>query len=149
MKPVKIFIIDDDPYFLKSAEIYFNKNHCENYQFFYYSNGEQALKEHYRNPDMVVVDYYLDSNQPDADNGLRIINGFHILLPGTQLILISGNIHSKLKHVSKELGYFECFEKNKLLFETLIKKFNSLMLAKEITLFQKLMTYFSSAIKIS
>ncbi|MFN7910718.1 MAG: hypothetical protein ACK5QC_02770 [Bacteroidota bacterium] len=42
------------------------------------------------------MDYYLDTNQPYADNGLRNINGFHVLLPKAKLLLISKTINATL-----------------------------------------------------
>lgn len=142
MKPLKIFVIDDDAFFLKSVKEYFSNNQPGHYEFFYYCSGEQALQESYINPGIVIVDYYLDSNQPDADNGLRIINGFHILLPKTKLVLISTNINSKLISVSKELGYFECVEKNKLLFDRLKQSLTNFKLPKETSIKEKLRAYF-------
>lgn len=142
MKPLEIFIIDDDAFFLKAVKEYFSVNKLDKHEFYYYSSGEQAISESYRNPGMVIVDYYLDTNQPDADNGLRIINGFHVLLPKTKLVLISRNINSKLATVSDELGYFECMEKNKLLFERLKQKLNDLILHQDISIMERLHAYF-------
>jgi DNA-binding NarL/FixJ family response regulator len=141
LKPFKIFIIDDDAFFLKTVREYFAKNQSGNYEFYYYSSGERAILESYRNPTLVIVDYYLDTNQPDADNGLRIINGFHVLLPKAKLLLISKTINAKLLSVSKELGYFECFEKNKLLFDLLKQKLDNLIMPNDFSIIERLKAY--------
>lgn len=143
LKPLKIFVIDDDAFFIKTAKEYFSTYMAGNYEFHYYSSGEQAILESYKNPSLVIVDYYLDSNEPDADNGLRVINGFHVLLPKTKLILVSKNPTDKLFRISAELGYFECMEKNTLFFDVIKQKLDNLTLPVEMGLLERLKTYFA------
>ena len=87
------------------------------------------------------MDYYLDTNQPYADNGLRIINGFHVLLQKAKLLLISKTINATLLSVSTELGYFECFEKNKLLFDLLKQKLDNLIMPNDFSIIERLKAY--------
>ncbi|MCA0429890.1 MAG: response regulator [Bacteroidetes bacterium] len=110
MSSLKIFVIDDDPIFLNSIKEKFSK--LSNYTFFYFNSGEQALLEAYKKPDLVFVDYYLDSKFPDAENGFRIINSFKVLLPNSKLTLISSSTNVNLINEIKALANVNYIHKN-------------------------------------
>ncbi len=111
---LKIFVIDDDPFFLNSIKENFSKE--ANYSLFCFNSGEQALLEAYKKPDLVFVDYYLDSKFPDAENGFRIINSFKVLLPNAKLTLITSSTNINLINEIKALENVNYIYKNNAVF---------------------------------
>ena len=67
-----IFIVDDDALFLKSLEIEFLQNN--DYTVKTFSTGELCLENISENPDLIVLDYYLNSIDTSAIDGLEILD---------------------------------------------------------------------------
>ncbi len=91
MKKAKVFVVDDDAMFTAMLA-----DHLETqglYDTAIFGTGEEALKEMHVNPDFVVLDYYLDSNDANALNGLEILKTMHKLNPDTKIIMLSSQDH--------------------------------------------------------
>ncbi|HSH66475.1 MAG TPA: response regulator, partial [Bacteroidia bacterium] len=55
---IKIFLVDDDQMYLKALENEFKKN--ENFEIITYTTGEECLKNLHLNPDVIILDYFLN-----------------------------------------------------------------------------------------
>ena len=44
-----------------------------NYTVQLYPTGEECLKALYQHPDVIILDYYLNTIEPDAANGMEIL----------------------------------------------------------------------------
>jgi len=66
-----IFLVDDDALFLKSLEIEFSENTKSEIRSF--GTGEECLANIYQNPDIIILDYYLNSVNKDAIDGLETL----------------------------------------------------------------------------
>lgn len=86
-KKIMIFLVDDDPLFLKSLEIEFTQNTESLIRTF--STGEQCLASVSENPDVIILDYYLDSVEKDAINGLQTLDKIKELYPEIPVIMLS------------------------------------------------------------
>lgn len=67
-----IFIVDDEPLLSEMLTDYL----VEQYKGFAiksFSTGEACLNSLHENPDAVVLDYYLNSKEKDAANGIDIL----------------------------------------------------------------------------
>jgi|PlaIllAssembly_1097288.scaffolds.fasta_scaffold1031555_1 DNA-binding NtrC family response regulator len=67
-----LFLVDDDALFLKSLEIEFAENTKSVIRSF--STGEECLESLYQNPDIIILDYYLNSVEKTAINGLETLD---------------------------------------------------------------------------
>lgn len=68
----RIFIIDDEPLLTEMLSDYLlSKNKSFSIQSF--STGEEALQQLESSPDLVVLDYYLNSKEKEAANGIDIL----------------------------------------------------------------------------
>ncbi len=144
-KEIKIFIIDDDSSFLLMAKNYLSKQLAnKSYKLFTFNNGEQALLEAYRLPDLIIIDYYLDSVLPDADNGLRIISNFKVLSPTSDIILISGSNNTAIETTFERYGIKKFYKKSEVIFETLLNEINSTSPKKPSTFFSSFTSLFKS-----
>ena len=67
-----IFLVDDDTLYLKALEIEFELNNEIEVKSF--TTGEQCLENLTKNPDVIILDYYLDSVDKNAINGLQTLS---------------------------------------------------------------------------
>ncbi len=84
---ILLFLVDDDPLFLKSLEIDFVQ--IEGYTVKTFTTGEQCLENMSQNPDFIVLDYHLDGIDKDAINGLKTLDKIKALNPLFPVIMLS------------------------------------------------------------
>jgi DNA-binding NtrC family response regulator len=71
-KKILLFLVDDDALFLKSLEIEFADNTESIIKTF--TTGELCLENISQNPDVIILDYYLNSVDKNAINGLETLD---------------------------------------------------------------------------
>lgn len=68
-----IFIVDDNKMYLDSLEYQILKKFKEKVAIKKFINGEECLKEMRFHPDVVILDYLLDSQKAGALNGIEVL----------------------------------------------------------------------------
>ncbi len=68
----KVFIVDDEP-LLAEMLTDFLKESDPNLSINSFPTGEACLNKFDQNPDIVILDYYLNSKEKDAANGIDIL----------------------------------------------------------------------------
>jgi DNA-binding NarL/FixJ family response regulator len=58
-----------------------------------FGTGEACLAHLEARPDVIILDYYLDSNVRSAQNGLEILKIIHKQSPEQMVIMLSGQEH--------------------------------------------------------
>jgi two-component system, OmpR family, response regulator len=86
-KNILLFLVDDDALFLKSLVIEFEQNTQSNIQTF--PTGELCLKNISQNPDVIILDYYLDGIDKNAINGLETLDRIKKINPQIPVIMLS------------------------------------------------------------
>jgi two-component system, OmpR family, response regulator len=86
-KSVMLFLVDDDPVFLKSLEIEFSQNTRSDIRTF--ATGELCLESISLNPDIVILDYHLDDVEKNAINGLETLDRIKALNSLIPVIMLS------------------------------------------------------------
>jgi len=86
-KNITLFLVDDDALFLKSLEIEFEQHFKITIKK--YATGEECLAHLSQNPDMIVLDYYLNSIDQNAMNGLETLNKIKALNQKIPVIMLS------------------------------------------------------------
>jgi DNA-binding NtrC family response regulator len=86
-KKILLFLVDDDALFLKSLEIEFAQNTESAIKTF--ATGEQCLEGIPLNPDVVILDYYLNSIDKNAINGLETLDRIKTANPRIPVIMLS------------------------------------------------------------
>lgn len=69
---IKLFLVDDDAVFLKSLEIEFLQH--ADFEIETFATGELCLANLSHNPDVIILDYYLDDINPNAMNGIETLD---------------------------------------------------------------------------
>jgi len=77
-----------------------------------YANASECLKEIYRKPDIVVLDYYLDTEDQHSLNGLELMREIHDRSPDTQVIIVSGQQNTKITAELIKYGAFSYIAKD-------------------------------------
>jgi two-component system, OmpR family, response regulator len=86
-KPRKIFIVDDNVIFTKALSQYLTLK--VPHQVSIFNTGEECLKRISENPDVVILDFNLNTVQKDAANGLEILETIKKHYPDIHIIMLS------------------------------------------------------------
>ena len=86
-KKILLFLVDDDALFLKSMGIEFSENTESVLKTF--STGESCLENISQNPDVIILDYHLDSVNKGAINGLETLDRIKISNQAIPVIMLS------------------------------------------------------------
>jgi DNA-binding NtrC family response regulator len=86
-KKILLFLVDDDALFLKSLEIEFADNTESFIKTF--PTGELCLENLFQNPDVIILDYYLNSIDKDAINGLETLDRIKIANQAIPVVMLS------------------------------------------------------------
>jgi DNA-binding NarL/FixJ family response regulator len=69
---IKLFLVDDDPLFLKMLEIEFHDS--ANFMIETYLTGELCVQNLSLKPHLIILDYHLDGTNKTAMNGLQTLD---------------------------------------------------------------------------
>lgn len=84
---IKIFLVDDDVVFLKSLEIDFLQS--ADFTIETYVTGELCLDNLSRNPDVIVLDYFLDGIDKTAMDGIKTLDKIKAINPDIPVVILS------------------------------------------------------------
>lgn len=84
---IKLFLVDDDAFYLKSLEIDFLEH--ADFSIETYSSGELCIENLSHCPDIIVLDYYLDSIDKTAMNGLETLDKIKAINPNIPVVMLS------------------------------------------------------------
>src|SRR5690606_15525169 len=69
--------------------------------------GEEMLQNLNLNPEIVVLDYHLSAQRPDAKNGVEILKILKDRMPETQVIMLSGQDRIDVAVDSMKYGAYD------------------------------------------
>lgn len=86
-KKIKIFLVDDDALYLKLLEIELMEH--ADFIIETYATGELCVANLSRNPDVIILDYYLDGIDKTAMNGMLTLDKIKAFNPEIPVIMLS------------------------------------------------------------
>jgi DNA-binding NtrC family response regulator len=86
-KKIKLFLVDDDSLYLKMLEI--ELLHNEDYILETFATGEMCIANLSHKPDVVVLDYHLDSLDKSAMNGIQVLDEIKSINPDIPVVMLS------------------------------------------------------------
>jgi two-component system, OmpR family, response regulator len=86
-KKIKVFLVDDDALFLKSLEIEFSQQ--EEYTIETFATGEECIAKLAENPEVIILDYNLNSVQKDAMDGIDTLDKIIAFNPTIPVVMLS------------------------------------------------------------
>jgi len=84
---IKLFLVDDDAVFLKALEIEFLQH--ADFTIEAFSNGEHCVENLTHDPDVIILDYYLDGISKDAINGIQTLDKIKSFNPDIPVVILS------------------------------------------------------------
>lgn len=84
---IKIFLVDDDAVYLKLMEIEFLQH--GDFDIETYSTGELCLENLSHNPDVILLDYYLDDINKSAMNGIETLDKIKAINTTIPVVMLS------------------------------------------------------------
>lgn len=86
-KKIKLFLVDDDAMYLKLLEIEFLEN--ADFAIETFATGELCVSNLSHNPDLVILDYYLDGIDQTAMNGIETLDKIKAYNQDTPVVMLS------------------------------------------------------------
>jgi DNA-binding NtrC family response regulator len=117
---IKLFLVDDDALFLKSLEMEFMQH--ADFIIETFATGELCLKNLLRKPDVIILDYCLNSIDKNAMNGMEILDKIKKHDPDIPVVMLS--VSADKIEMGKEFMNHDAFDyavKNKTAFDSLQK----------------------------
>jgi len=87
MSQKHIFIVDDNEMFNSMLKDHLSENPA--FQISSFGTGEECLKNLYKNPDLIILDYYLNDIYGEAANGLQILEEIKNQKSPAHIIMLS------------------------------------------------------------
>lgn len=84
---IKLFLVDDDALFLKSLEIEFLQH--ADFEIETFVTGELCVASLSHQPDIIILDYLLDSVDKNAMNGIETLDKIKAFNPDIPVIMLS------------------------------------------------------------
>jgi len=84
---IKLFLVDDDLLFLKSLEIDFLQ--AADFDIETFVTGELCIANLSHQPDIIILDYYLDSVDKNAMNGIETLDKIKAFNPDIPVVMLS------------------------------------------------------------
>jgi len=102
VQPKNIFIVDDDPMISELLKDYLVDNWSHNVTMI--GTGEECLSRMHEYPDIIVLDYILNSVHKDAADGIEILHFIKVNYPKIRIIMLSGREQLQLVSQSLQQG---------------------------------------------
>lgn len=135
IKPLSIHMIDDDEMFLRALQQYLEGALKESIKIKWFLTGEEFLKNmSIDKPDIIILDYILNSRLPYAMDGRFVLQKIRQTDPKIPVIMLSGQNKIEIALDSIKNGAYDYVVKNDIAF---LKILNILKKAVKNTLTSK------------
>ena len=115
VQPKNIFIVDDDPMMAELLKDYLTENWSHNTMVI--GTGEECLARMNEYPDIIILDYVLNSVHKDAVDGIEILQFIKVNYPKIRIIMLSGREQLQLVTQSLQHGAEKYVLKNEDAFD--------------------------------
>jgi len=116
--PRKIFIVDDDVMQQEALKDYITRNLPHSVLAF--CTGEDCLKHAGEKPDVIILDYYLNSDVKDAANGMEVLESIKKYYPDIHVIMLSSQEHYAVAMKTIQKGADHYIVKDEKAFDAIV-----------------------------
>lgn len=144
----RVFLVDDDPFQLEMFKDHLSSK--TKFEFFTFQTGEDALARlEELKPELVFLDYELNSVNAKAKNGLEVLKSIKKVLPNTEVVMISGQEKIEVAVNTMRFGAFDYIVKSESAFHrsenAIFNIIKSLKLQHDAVFYKKLSIGFAIA----
>lgn len=119
-RAISIHIIDDDKLLTKALKNELEKTFAQyNVEISTFETGELYALSAEEKPDVVVVDYHLNSKFKDAMNGVKIVNKIKRDSPDTEIVMFTSEENAEIAVKAIQQGVHDYVVKNDTMFRKL------------------------------
>jgi two-component system OmpR family response regulator len=118
-----VFLVDDEPIQNEMLKDYLSERFV--YDIKTFENGEDALAQMHQAPEIVVLDYHLNSHKTDAKNGVEVLKALKDKHPDVQVIMLSGQDKLEIAVDSMKYGAYDYVVKGETAFSRMENVFNN------------------------
>lgn len=119
-----IFLVDDEPIQNEMLKDFLSERFLHEIKT--YESGEKMLQDLHLNPEIIVLDYHLNSSKPDAKNGVEILKAVKDASPDAHVIMLSGQDKIDVAIDSMKYGAYDYVVKGETAFSRMENIFNNL-----------------------
>ena len=123
-KAKKIFIVDDDPMLREALQDYLTRKIPHQIRLF--NTGEECFEFMAENPDVIILDYYLNTVSKDAADGMKILEQLKKHYPQIHVIVLSSQEHYGIAMQTIQKGAEHYVVKDEKSFETIAAIINDI-----------------------
>lgn len=127
---ILIYMADNDAMFLKTIETEFADNADMNIRTF--ETGEKCLEQMWQEPDIIVLDYYLNNFKKDAINGLETLIRIKKEHPALPVIMLSAQDNIEIAINCMKNKAFDYIVKSETAFIRLQKTISTVLIYKKM-----------------
>jgi two-component system OmpR family response regulator len=128
-----VFLVDDEPIQNEMLKDYLSERFV--YDFKTFESGEEALQQMHLAPEIMVLDYHLNSHKADAHNGVEVLRAVKDKYPNVQVVMLSGQDKLEIAVDSMKYGAYDYVIKGETAFsrmENIFNNVNELTVAKTV-----------------
>ena len=115
---IKVAIVDDESQMREMLKDFVKQKFPEA-QISVYASGEEALDKIFEEPDMVILDYLLDSDNSEAMNGVQVLKKIKDRYPDVHVVFVSGQERAEIAANTMKYGAYDYIVKNENAFHRL------------------------------
>ena len=127
---IKLFLVDDDALYLKLMEIEFLEH--RDFDIETYPTGELCIANLSHNPDIIILDYYLDGVNKNAMNGIETLDKIKAANPTIPVVMLSSQDKIDIAISCMHHGAFDYVVKSETAFMRLQKIITAIFEFKKI-----------------
>ncbi|KUO67948.1 MAG: histidine kinase [Lutibacter sp. BRH_c52] len=127
---IKLFLVDDDAVYLKLMEIEFLQH--ADFDIETYATGELCIQNLSNNPDVIILDYYLDGVNKDAMNGMETLDKIKAINSNIPVVMLSSQDKIDIAISCMHHGAFDYVVKSETAFVRLQKIITAIFEFKKI-----------------
>ncbi|MDP2069328.1 MAG: response regulator [Lutibacter sp.] len=127
---IKLFLVDDDAVYLKLMEIEFLQH--ADFDIETYPTGEKCIENLSHNPDIIILDYYLDGVNKNAMNGMDTLDKIKAENPNIPVVMLSSQDKIDIAISCMHHGAFDYVVKSETAFVRLQKIITAIFEFKKI-----------------
>lgn len=114
-RKIKVFLVDDDNMFIKALKHQLSKEKT-NIEIIAFPTGEECVQNLHQRPALIVLDYNLNSNYPDAMDGIEVLKKIKHKAPDTEVIMLSSQDNIEVAMDTLRNGAYDYITKSESCF---------------------------------
>ncbi|CAN5363418.1 hypothetical protein BH09BAC5_BH09BAC5_21640 [soil metagenome] len=101
---LNVFIVDDSKMMVGALKKYLSTQFGSTINVSEFYDGESCIKHIEEYPNVVILDYFLDTKQSHKKNGLEILKIIKVKSPATEVIMLTSNDNVFAKEEAMQSG---------------------------------------------